>query len=231
MCGRYAMTSSAQALADVFSVEVLPEVLPRYNIAPTTQVPAVVVDDSGTRTLSLFRWGLIPSWSKDKKGGARMINARSETVASKPAFRAAFKRRRVLIVADGFYEWERIGKGKAAKKIPHLIQVTGGVPFGMAGLWERWIDAETDEEIRSCTIVTTEGNTLMQPIHDRMPVILPEIHWERWLDPAVQDRDELQEMLIPYDPDRMQERRVSKAVGNVRNQGPDVQGPYEESDG
>jgi putative SOS response-associated peptidase YedK len=230
MCGRYAMTSSAQALADVFSVEVLPEVLPRYNIAPTTPVPAVVVDDSGTRSVQTFRWGLVPSWAKDAKSGARMINARAETVASKPAFRAAFKRRRLLVVADGFYEWERIGSGRNAKKIPHLIQVKGGRPFGMAGLWERWIDPETDEELRSCTIVTTEGNELMAPIHDRMPVILPEVHWERWLDPAVQDKEELREMLVPYDPDDMQERRVSTAVGNVRNKGPEVQEPYEDPD-
>lgn len=230
MCGRYAMTSSAQQLADVFSVEVLPEVLPRYNIAPTTQVPAVVVGDDGTRSLQMFKWGLIPSWSKDKKGGARMINARAETVASKPAYRAAFKRRRLLVVADGFYEWERIGSGKAAKKIPHLIQLRDGVPFGMAGLWEIWHDPDSEDEVRSCTIVTTEGNTLMKGIHDRMPVILPQEHWVRWLDPAVNDRDELQEMLVPFDPDQMQERRVSSAVGNVRNQGPDVQDPYEDTD-
>ncbi|MEN0064106.1 MAG: SOS response-associated peptidase [Myxococcota bacterium] len=230
MCGRYAMSSSAQSLADVFSVEVLPEVLPRYNIAPTTQVPAVVVDESGTRSLQMFRWGLIPSWSKDKKASARMINARAETASSKPAYRAAFKRRRLLMIADGFYEWEKVGSGKSAKKIPHLIQLKDGVPFGMAGLWERWIDPETDEEIRSCTIVTTEGNALMKPIHDRMPVILPEERWERWLDPSVQDKAELQEMLLPYDASLMQERRVSTAVGNVRNKGPDVQGPYVEED-
>ncbi len=228
VCGRYAMTSSAQALADVFSVEELPEVLPRYNIAPTTQVPAVVVDDEGTRRLSLFKWGLVPSWAKDAKGSARLINARAETVATKPSFRAAFKRRRLLVVADGFYEWERIGTGRAAKKIPHLVQLKDGVPFGMAGLWERWIDPETDEEIRSCTIVTTEGNALMKPIHDRMPVILPKVHWERWLDPGLQDKDQLQEMLVPFDPEGMQERRVSTRVGNVRNQGPDVQEPYED---
>jgi len=228
MCGRYAMTSSAHALADVFSVEVLPGVSPRYNIAPTTSVPAVVVDDSGARTMAAFRWGLIPSWAKDRKGAARMINARAETVASKPSFRAAFRRRRALVVADGFYEWERIGAGRSAKKIPHLVQLKDGAPFGMAGLWERWVDPETDEELRTCTIITTEGNAVMRPIHDRMPVILPDTHWERWLDPLMHDKDALVEMLVPYDPGEMQERRVSAAVGNVRNQGSEVQGPYDE---
>lgn len=226
MCGRFALTAPASDIAEIFQVDILPEVLPRYNVAPTTQVACVVDTDEG-RKVEMFRWGLIPSWAKDKKVGYRMINARAETVASKPSYRSAFKRRRLLILADGFYEWQRIGSGKSATKIPHLIQVSGGGIFAMAGLWERWTDPETNEEVRTCTIVTTEGNELMQPIHDRMPVILPEDRWDLWLDRSVDDKEVLQELLVPYPADQMQERAVSRAVGNVKNRGPEVQDPYE----
>lgn len=226
MCGRFALTAPASDIAEIFQVDVLPEVLPRYNVAPTTQVPCVVEED-GERKVEMFRWGLIPSWAKDKKIGYRMINARSETVASKPAFRSAFKRRRLLVLADGFYEWQRFGKGRSATKVPHLIQLEGGKVFGMAGLWETWRDPETDEEIRTCTIVTTSGNELMKPIHDRMPVILPESTWDLWLDPTMQEKEVLQEILVPFPADQMQERAVSSSVGNVKNKGPEVQEPYE----
>ena len=227
MCGRFALTAPASDIAEIFQVDVLPEVLPRYNIAPTTQVACVVEDEAGDRKVEMFRWGLIPSWSKDKKIGNRTFNARGETAASKPSFRAAFKRRRLLVLADGFYEWQRIGKGKNAQKIPHLIQLAEGRPFGMAGLYETWTDPETNEEVRSCTIVTTEGNDLMKPIHDRMPVILPEDRWDLWLDAKMQEKEVLQELLVPYPADQMQERPVSSSVGNVRNKGPEVQEPYE----
>ncbi len=226
MCGRFAMTAPASDIAEIFQVDVLPEILPRYNVAPTNEV-ACVVEEDGQRKVDLFRWGLIPSWAKDKKIGYRTINARADTVASKPSFRAAFKRRRLLVVATGFYEWERHGTGKSALKIPHLIQTDDAKPFGMAGLWEVWRDPETDEEIRSCTIVTTDGNELMAPIHDRMPVILPADRWDLWLDRGMEDKEVLQELLQPYPADKMQERRVSQLVGNVKNKGPEVQGPYE----
>ncbi|MBX2797064.1 MAG: SOS response-associated peptidase [Myxococcales bacterium] len=230
MCGRFALTAPASDIAEIFQVDVLPDILPRYNVAPTTQVACVVEEDDGQRSMQTFRWGLIPRWAKDKKIAYRTINARSETVASKPAFRAAFKRRRLLILADGFYEWHRVGTGKAQKKTPHLIQLADGRPFAMAGLWETWVDPETEEELRSCTIVTTEGNDLMKPIHDRMPVILPADRWDLWLDRSVDDKSVLQELLVPYPADDMKERRVSKSVGNVRNKGPEVQGPFEEDD-
>lgn len=223
MCGRFALTAPASTITEIFQIDVLPDVLPRYNVAPTTQVAVVVEGDEG-RELQSFRWGLIPFWAKDKKIGYRMLNARSETVSKKPAFRAAFKRRRLLILADGFYEWHREGK----KKLPHLIQLADGKPFAMAGLWERWVDPETEEEVRSCTIVTTGPNELMEPIHNRMPVILPPEHWDTWLDPEVQDPALLQEMLVPYPADGMRERRVSTTVNNVRNQGPQCQEPPEE---
>ena len=227
MCGRFALTAPASDIAEIFQVDVLPEVLPRYNVAPTTQVPCVVEDEDGERKLEMFRWGLVPSWAKDKKVGYRMINARSETAASKPAFRAAFKRRRCLVVADGFYEWKRFGKGRSAQKIPHLIQLEGGAPFGMAGLWEVWRDPETEELLRTCSIVTTAGNELMKPIHDRMPVILPPEHWDLWLDRSMQDKEVLQELLVPFPSDQMQARAVHSSVGNVKNKGPEVQEPYE----
>lgn len=226
MCGRYALTAPASTIAEVFQVDVLPDVLPRYNIAPTTEVPCVVVEE-GTRVLQPLRWGLIPGWAKDKKIAYNTINARADGVATKPVYRAAFKRRRALIVADGFYEWERIDK---KTKIPHLIQLADGQPFAMAGLWERWTDPESGEEVRSCSIITTEGNALMKPIHDRMPVILPKEAWARWLDPDNQDTEALQKMLVPFPADQMRERRVSRKVGDVKNKGPEVQGPFEGED-
>ena len=225
MCGRFALTAPASTITEIFSVDVLPDLLPRYNVAPTTQ-GLTVVEDQGARTAQTFRWGLIPSWAKDPKIGYRMINARSETVATKPSFRSAFKRRRLLVLADGFYEWQRDGK----RKVPHLMSLNDARPFGMAGIWERWTDPETGEDTRSCAILTTGPNDLMQPIHNRMPVILPADRWDLWLDTTVQDRALLEELLVPFPSDQMAARRVSQRVGNVRNQDPDVQGPFEEDD-
>lgn len=222
MCGRFALTAPASTITEIFQVDVLPDVLPRYNVAPTTQVLCVVQED-GERVAKTFRWGLVPFWAKDLKVGYRMINARSETAASKPAFRAAFKKRRLLILADSFYEWLRKDK---KIKIPHMIGMKDHRPFAMAGLWERWTDPE-GEDIYTCSILTTGPNELMESIHDRMPVILPEHHWNLWLDPAVQDKERLQELLVPYPAEQMAARRVSKLVGNVKNKGPEVQGPWE----
>lgn len=225
MCGRFALTAPASTIAEVFQVDVLPDVLPRYNIAPTTEVLCVVSDD-GKRALQSFRWGLIPYWAKDRKIAYQTLNARSETIEKKPAFRSAFKRRRLLIVADGFYEWERTDK---KNKVPHLFQLGDGKPFAIAGVWERWTDPESGEEVRSCSIVTTGPNPLMEPVHDRMPVILPPETWDRWLDPENQDTAALKELLVPFDAGKMKERKVSKSVGDVKNKGPEVQGPYEEA--
>jgi putative SOS response-associated peptidase YedK len=233
MCGRFALTAPASTIAEVFQVDVLPDLLPRYNVAPTTEV-LCVVSQEGQRALQSFRWGLIPYWAKDRKIAYTTLNARSETIEKKPAFRSAFKRRRLLIVADGFYEWERTDTSHAprrsatrANKVPHLFQRADGRPFGIAGVWERWTDPDSGEEVRSCSIVTTGPNTLMEPVHDRMPVILPPEVWDTWLDPAVEDTARLKELLVPFDPARMKERTVSKAVGDVKNKGPEVQGPYE----
>jgi putative SOS response-associated peptidase YedK len=232
MCGRFALTAPASTIAEIFQIDVLPDVLPRYNIAPTTEV-ACVVQEEEHRVIQSFRWGLIPFWAKDKKIAYQTINARAETLSSKPAFRAAFKKRRLLVLTDGFYEWERKtadGAPKKAKdpKIPHLFQMADGRPFAFAGLWERWTDPMTGEEVRSCSIITTSANELMDTIHDRMPVILPVEAWETWLDPRVDDTARLQELLVPFPSERMKERRVSRSVGDVKNKGADVQGPYEE---
>ena len=234
MCGRFALTAPASTIAEVFQVDVLPDVLPRYNVAPTTEV-LCVVSAEGKRELQSFRWGLIPYWAKDRKIAYSTLNARSETIEKKPTFRSAFKRRRLLIVADGFYEWERKDNSNLprrsatrANKIPHLFQMADARPFAIAGVWERWTDPDSGEEVRSCSIVTTGPNTLMASVHDRMPVILPPEVWDTWLDPEVQDTAMLKELLIPFDPAKMKERTVSRTVGDVKNKGPEVQGPYEE---
>jgi len=223
MCGRFALTAPASTITEIFQVDVLPDVLPRYNVAPSQQVPAVVERD-GVRQMGMFRWGLIPRWAKDKKIGYRTINARGETVAKKPSYRAAFKRRRCLVIADGFYEWKRLSK---KDKIPHLIQLDDGRPFGMAGLWERWVDPDDGEEVLSCTIITTGPNDMMTEIHDRMPVILPPDHWDTWLDESNDDKEQLQELLVPYPSEGMRHRSVSTHVNNARHEGPSVQEPYE----
>jgi putative SOS response-associated peptidase YedK len=169
MCGRFSLTASADAIAEAFHLDAIPNWQPRYNIAPTQQIPAIV----GNREFKTLRWGLIPSWSKDASIGNRLINARAETLAEKPSFRDAFRQRRCLIVTDGFYEWKKTEKGK---KQPFYFQLETGEPFAFAGLWERWKTFET------CTIITTEANSLMSEVHDRMPVMLDEVGRDRWLD-------------------------------------------------
>jgi len=182
---------------------------PRYNIAPTQQVPAVRLVD-GKRQLALFHWGLIPSWAKDKKIAYSTINARSDTVATKPAFRSAFKRRRCLVLADGYYEWEKSGKSK----LPWLYEVDGGKPFAFAGLWESWKPAGADESLESCTIITTDANELASQVHVRMPVILDSADYDAWLAGE-------QIPLIPFPPERMSTRPISTLVNNARNEGPE----------
>lgn len=169
MCGRFTLRVPAAELVEIFRLLRRPDVQPRYNIAPTQPVAVVRRIDRG-RELSMLRWGLVPSWAKDPKIGARMINARAETVATKPAFRTALRRRRCLVPADGFYEW---AKSAGGTKQPHYITRRDGRPFAFAGLWESW-DGPDGSSIESCTIVTTEANDLVGRIHDRMPVILSE---------------------------------------------------------
>src|SRR3990170_4108942 len=192
MCGRFTLTTNLGAIAKRFGVSrFLEEVGPRYNIAPTQAV--IVVNDNRTRHLTQMQWGLIPSWAKDPAIGNRMINARAETVATKPAFRVALRKRRCLIPADGFYEWRQQGR----RKQPVYIALKTREPFSFAGLWETWTSPD-GQEIKTCTIITTEANDLLKPIHDRMPVILTREAEAVWLDPTSQDSARLLPLLRPY---------------------------------
>jgi putative SOS response-associated peptidase YedK len=212
MCGRYTIRRP-ERLIDVFCIKKLEAVLgrPRFNIAPTQNVPVLLLRE-GRRVLANVRWGLVPSWAEEPSIGNRLINARAETVAAKPAFRSAFAKRRCLIPADGFYEWQKVGGGKQ----PMYVQVDRGEPFAFAGLYEVW-HPDGDDELVSCTIITTTPNKLMRPIHDRMPVILPEEQYDRWLDPDRADKVQLQKMLTPFDATRMDAYPVSKHVNSPGN--------------
>ena len=215
MCGRFTLTTNLGAIAARFGVaRFLEEVGPRYNIAPTQTV--IVVNDDGTRHLTRMQWGLIPSWAKDPAIGNRMINARAETVATKPAFRAALRKRRCLIPADGFFEWTPAGR----RKQPVYITLKTREPFSFAGLWESWTSPE-GEEIWSCTIITTEANELLKPIHDRMPVILAKDAEAVWLDPTIQDPERLLPLLKPYQAEEMEVYAVSTKVNSPTNDGPE----------
>jgi putative SOS response-associated peptidase YedK len=217
MCGRFVRLSSGDELARLFDVEAadVPELFPRYNIAPTQPVAAVrLAEGEGRRRIALLRWGLIPSWSKDPRMGQSLINARAETVAEKPAFRAAFKARRCLIPASGFYEWQATG-GK--HKQPYHIRMRDGQPFAFAGLWERWL-AE-GEPVETCAILTTTPNAVVRPVHQRMPVIVAPGDFAAWFDPATPPA-ELHALLRPYPADEMTAVPVGRYVSNPRNEGP-----------
>ncbi len=217
MCGRYTLTASGDALREEFELTVEPEIEARYNIAPTQEAAIVRATPEG-RELSLVRWGLIPSWAKDPSIGNRMINARTETVAEKPAFRAAFKRRRCLVLADGFYEWQKQPDGS---KQPFYLHLKGHQPFAIAGLWERWRGRDSSEPaLESFTLITTEANALAAQVHHRMPVILGREQRARWLDPDWSDRAPLEELLQPYDPAAMEIYPVSRLVNSPRNDSP-----------
>lgn len=218
MCGRFALMTPTEALVKLFdvpetAVENLPPSVPRYNIAPTQPVVAIRLDEHGERDLTFFHWGLIPSWSKDIQIGSRMINARSETVTEKPSFRTAFKRRRCLIPADGFYEWQKQADGKQ----PMFIRPSDGAerPFALAGLWEFWSDPDGGT-IQSCTILTTAPNELMAPIHNRMPVIVEPEDFDLWLHPEP-DPEQGLHLLRPYPAEKMTAYPVSTLVNNPRN--------------
>lgn len=199
MCGRFTLATPAEIVAEFFELPGAPELTPRYNVAPTQNIAGVVrPEGSAQRELRWFHWGLIPSWAKDAKLAAKMINARAETVADKPAFRSAFRSRRCLIIADGFYEWKKLDRGKQ----PYLMRMADGGPFALAGLWERWHDL-AGQVIESATLITTEPNDLLRDIHDRMPVILDRCDYECWLDPANHDARALCGLLRPFDPLRM----------------------------
>jgi putative SOS response-associated peptidase YedK len=213
MCGRFTLRTNPRDFAEVFAVirQMEDEWRAAYNVAPTQTV--ICVRDGGPREFFKARWGLIPSWAKDAGIGSSCINARVETVDTKPAFRAAFKKRRCLVMADGFYEWRQ------SDKQPHYISLKSGEPMALAGLWEFW-RSPAGQPVETCTICTTTANELMATLHERMPVILPRAIVDHWLDPGVSDVDELKPMLGQFPSQQMQAWPVAKAVGKVRNQGP-----------
>ncbi len=224
MCGRFVQAHDSMFYADAFHVETIrTDDLPvSYNVAPTDRVYAVV-EHEGERVLSSFRWGLIPWWAKDKKIAARNINARAETVAEKPSFRESFTKRRCLIPADGFYEWQRLPKGK----LPHYIYAADQRPLALAGLWASWKDPDSGDRILSCTILTGEPNKLVAGIHDRMPVILGEDDWPLWLDRNVTQEHDLVSLLTVRSHERMAEHAVSTLVNSVANNLPECIEPLE----
>jgi putative SOS response-associated peptidase YedK len=216
MCGRFTLFADPDDLRETFGLSAPPPpgLAPRYNIAPTQ--PVAVIANGESRALELFKWGLIPSWAKDPAIGNRLINARAETLAEKPSFRAALNKRRCLILADGFYEWKREGKSKT----PMYIQMKDGQPFAFAGLWEVWKSPD-DELVKSCTIVTTEPNALMEKIHDRMPVILPPKAFDLWLSPGELPAEKTLPLLKPFAASQMKAVAVSPRVNNPKFDSPE----------
>lgn len=213
MCGRYTLSSKGDEVALLFDLQEIPQLPLRYNIAPTQETAVVRVERPGEpRRLDLLRWGLIPYWAKEAGIGNRMINARSESVAEKPAYRWSFRRKRCLIPTNGFYEWKKEGKAKQ----PYMIRRKDAKPFAFAGLWDRWQDPERGP-LDTFTILTTDANELIRPLHDRMPVILAPTDFDLWLDPAVEDRERLEPLLVPFDSQQMETYPVSRTVNNPVN--------------
>lgn len=209
MCARFTIRKVKKLVGRLEPIKVEADLNhPRYNVAPSQNVPVCLIRDE-QRVIMELRWGLIPSWADDPAIGNRLINARAETLDAKPSFRHAFRRRRCLVLADGFYEWQNTETGK----YPIYIQVDQGEPFAFAGLYERW-ERQGQNPIMSCTIITTASNELMKPIHDRMPAILPEERYEQWIDPAITDTAELQGLLKAIDADRMNAFPVSRYVNS-----------------
>ncbi|HEX6710095.1 MAG TPA: SOS response-associated peptidase [Rubrobacter sp.] len=208
MCGRYTLSTPAGRLAEEFQLDAKVDFPPSYNVAPTQEV-AAVLEEGGKRRLEMLRWGLVPSWADDPEIGARMINARSETAPQKPSFRSAFRSKRCLIPADGFYEWKREPGGKQ----PYYFHMHDGRPFAFAGLWERW---EKGGTLLSCAILTTRANSVLEGIHDRMPVILPPGSYDAWLDPDA-DKEQLIDLMSPYPGDDLETYPVSRFVNSPRN--------------
>jgi putative SOS response-associated peptidase YedK len=213
MCGRVTIQTPALAIAREFALTGIRTALerPRYNLAPTQLMPVVIND--GERMLDAYRWGLIPSWAKEAAIGNKLINARGETVAEKPSFRSALKRRRCLVLVDGWFEWKQSTKPKT----PYLFRRKDGRPIAFAGLWEEWTAPDTGELLRTCTVITTGPNHLMAPIHDRMPVILPQAAQELWLRPEPQEASVLQPLLVPNEDEPLEAWEVARVVNSPTN--------------
>ncbi len=222
MCGRYAITTAPEAIRRLFGYPEQPNFPPRYNVAPTQPIPIVRLD-GGERHFALVRWGLIPSWVKDPRTFSLLINARGESVVDKPAFRAAMKRRRCLVPADGFYEWKRVGAGKQ----PYFIRLKSGQPMAFAGLWETWT-GPNGEEMETAAIVTTSANRTLAPIHDRMPVILPPEQFDFWLDCAEVDAKTAAALIMPARDGLLEAYPVSTAVNRIANDSEDLIKPVSE---
>lgn len=222
MCGRYALTVEPDVLAALFALKVLTEYDKRYNLAPSQEAPVIVrADSSDDHEARTMRWGLVPSWSKDSKIAYKTINARSETAATKPSFRSAFKRRRCLVPASWFYEWRREGKDK----IPFRIQRVDGDPLAFAGLWEHWKGAGTEPARTTFTILTTSSNDDLADLHDRMPCIVEKENFDRWLTPEIEDEEATAKLLAPAPAGTLVMDRVSTRVNHVRNEGPELLTP------
>jgi len=240
VCGRYVTVSSPALLAERFHVtEIRPPALePSYNVAPRADVP-VVAERHGERVLDVLRWGLIPSWAKDAKIGDRMINARSDRILTSNAYKRPFEKRRCIVPADGFYEWEKIEvagahnavppapKGRSGpRKQPWFIHRRDGEPLAFAGLWESWRDPEVADpdapRLRTCVIITTDANEVLAPVHDRMPVVLPESAWSTWLDTENRDVVKLHELLVPSPANELEMWPVSTLVNKADNNGPEL---------
>jgi putative SOS response-associated peptidase YedK len=222
MCGRFSVALSATTLASHFNVQESVVWKERYNLAPSQEILTLVQPAGRAREIRRMRWGLIPFWAKDPSIGNRLINARAETVATKPAFRGALRERRCLIVTDGFYEWQAQGR----RKQPWCIRMQDGRPFAFAGLWERWTDP-VGRAIESCTIITTAPNALIKQLHHRMPVIPAPRDYDLWLDARIRDVDRLLPLLVPYPAEELTAYPVSPLVNNPANDSPACQSPVE----
>lgn len=220
MCGRYVLYGPGEALIEGFSLAGLPPFVPRYNIAPASNVLVVREDAQAGRLLEPMRWGLVPRWAREPSIGSRMINARAETVASKPAFREALRRRRCLIPANGFYEWQAPAPGAPARKQPFYVYARGGGLLAMAGLYERWDGPEG--VLTTCCIITTAANDRMAPVHDRMPALIEAGAQAAWLEPGQHDPDALAPLLRPCPNDVIALRAVGFAVGDAHREGADL---------
>ncbi len=220
MCGRFTNKAKSKDIAKEFKVGRKNANLfePRYNIAPSQMID-VVFEPENERILSQLKWGLVPSWSKDAPTSKGLINARAETITEKPSFREAFKSRRCIIPASGFYEWQK--KGTGAKQ-PFYFYLKEKEVFGFAGLWEEWLDKQTGELLETCTIITTGANDVLKPVHDRMPVILKPESYDEWLDAKVKDTDKLQKLLVPYSAGEMSSHAVSRSVNIPDSDSPDL---------
>lgn len=213
MCGRFAFYSPSEAVAALFGASAAESVKPRYNIAPTQFVASIRRNEDQLNEFTMLRWGLVPFWAKDPAIGNRMINARAETVAEKPSFRTAYRKRRCLILADGFYEWRKEGDGKT----PYFISLANGQPFAFAGLWEMWQSKETDETLQTTTIVTTAANDFLSQVHHRMPIVLEPENSTRWLDGDMGLLDE-----VTAESPLFRAWPVQRTVNNARNEAPEL---------